>query len=136
MKWTVSPGWWVRTSPRRWGREAPEGAETDGSVESMAEFGDFVEGNPNKKGTGKLQIRIELDAGASVSIDMQFDSDGVWRPVDTLETTVKRSFYLPIIPRRSDHFRIRFTGTGGWRLYSLVRENYIGSELKSQPGRQ
>ena len=117
-------------------REAPEDAVKEGPVESMAEFGDFVEGNPNKKGTGKLQIRMELDAGASVKIEMEFDSDGVWRPVDTLTTTVKRSFYLPIIPRRSDHFKIRLTGTGGWRMYSLVRENYIGSELKSQPGRQ
>ena len=49
---------------------------------------------------------------------------------------MKRSFYLPIIPRRSDHFRIRFSGTGGWRLYSLVRESYSGSELKSTRGRQ
>ena len=117
-------------------REAPEDAVKEGPVESMAEFGDFVEGNPNKKGTGKLQLRMELDSGASVKIEMEFDSDGVWRPVDTLTTTVKRSFYLPIIPRRSDHFKIRLTGTGGWRMYSLVRENYIGSELKSQPGRQ
>ena len=105
-------------------------------IPSVREYAALVEGNPNKKGTGKLQLRMELDAGASVKIEMEFDSDGVWRPVDTLETTVKRSFYLPIIPRRSDHFKIRLTGTGGWRMYSLVRENYIGSELKSQPGRQ
>ena len=103
---------------------------------SMAEFADFVENSPNKKGTGKLQMRVELDAGAEVKIEMQFDSDGVWRLVDKLEATVKRSFYLPIIPRRSDHYQIRLTGTGDWKLYSLVRENYNGSELKSQPGRQ
>ena len=72
---------------------------------------------------------MELDEDASVTIQMQFDSDGVWRDVKTLTTEVKRSFYLPIIPRRSDHFRIRFNGTGSWRLYSLVRESYIGSEL-------
>ena len=117
-------------------RTVPEGAVQEGPVGSMAEFGDFVEGSPNKKGTGKLQVRMELDAGASVKIEMEFDSDGVWRPVNTLEATVKRSFYLPIIPRRSDHFKIRFTGTGGWRLYSLTRENYAGSELKSTVGRQ
>jgi len=46
-----------------------------------------------------------------------------------LTATAKRSFYLPIIPRRSDHFRIKIKGTGGWRLYSLVRENYSGSEV-------
>ena len=117
-------------------RTVPEGAESEGVVESMAEFGDFTEGDANKKGTAKLQVRMELDAGASVTIEMQFDSDGVWRRVTSLSSTVKRSFYLPIIPRRADHFRIRFRGSGGWRLYSLVRESYSGSELKSITGRQ
>ena len=117
-------------------RTVPEDAAPEGAVESMAEFADFTEGDANKKGTAKLQVRMELDAGASVKIEMQFDSDGAWREVTTLSATVKRSFYLPIIPRRSDHFRIRFSGTGGWRLYSLVRESYSGSELKSRPGRQ
>ena len=45
------------------------------------------------------------------------------------EAEKKRSFYLPIVPRRCDHFRIRMTGSGGCRLYSLVREVYTGSEL-------
>ena len=117
-------------------RTVPEEATPEGAVESMAEFADFTEGDANKKGTAKLQVRMELDAGASVKIEMQFDSDGEWREVTTLSATVKRSFYLPIIPRRSDHFRIRFSGTGGWRLYSLVRESYSGSELKSTSGRQ
>ena len=117
-------------------RTVPESATSEGPVESVAEFGDFVEDDPNKKGTAKIQIRIELDAGAQVKFYMQFDSDEVWREVTTLTATVKRSFYLPIIPRRSDHFQIKITGTGGWRLYSLVRESYSGSELKSTPGRQ
>ena len=82
-----------------------------------------------RMGTAKLQLRGELDAGASLTVAMQFDSDGVWREVSVLTASVKRSWYLPIIPRRSDHFRIRLTGTGMWRLYSLTREHYIGSEL-------
>lgn len=110
-------------------RTVPADAEIEDFVQSVAEFGDFVEKDPNHKGTAKIQIRMELDEDASVTIQMQFDSDGVWRDVKTLTTEVKRSFYLPIIPRRSDHFRIRFNGTGSWRLYSLVRESYIGSEL-------
>jgi len=108
-------------------RAVPDGAETEGAVDSAAEFGDFIEGHANYKGVTKLQIRVELDAGARVEIHAQFDSDGVWRAVKTLEATVKRSYYLPIIPRRADHFRIRFTGSGGWRLYSLARESYTGS---------
>lgn len=113
----------------------PEGAVPEGAVESVAEFGDFVENDPNKKGTGKLQLRMELEAGASVTVFMQFDSDGVWEDKATLTAAAKRSFYLPIIPRRSDHFRLRLTGTGGWRLYSLVRESYIGSAEDSPIGK-
>lgn len=117
-------------------REAPEDAVSEGTVESAAEFSDFVENSPNKKGTSKIQLRAELDAGATLKIEIQFDSDGTWNLVSQLETTVKRSFYLPIIPRRSDHYRLKLTGSGDWKVYSMVRENYIGSELKSRPGRQ
>ena len=69
-------------------------------------------------------------------MEIQFDSDGVWRPVDKLAATEKRSFLLPIIPRRCDHYRVRLSGSGGWRVYSMSREHYAGSDLKSRPGRQ
>ena len=107
----------------------PSVGEIEDPIESFIEFGDFVEGDPNKKGTAKLQVRAELDAGASLNIEIMYDSDGVWTPVSTLLTPKKRSYYLPIIPHRCDHFRLRFTGYGKWTLYSLVRESYSGSEL-------
>ena len=117
-------------------REAPEGAAPEGPVTWMAEFGDFTEDNPNKKGVSKLQIRLELDEGARADVLIQFDSDGVWEPVSSLEAAAKRSYYLPIIPRRADHYRLKLEGTGACRVYSLVREFYSGSELKSKQGRQ
>lgn len=119
-------------------RTVPQGATQEALVAWKAEWADFYEyttysssstATPEKKGIGKLLLRLELDEDSSVQIDMQFDSDGVWRTAKTLQTEVKRSYYLPIIPRRCDHFRIRMTGTGGCRLYSLVREVYNGSEL-------
>lgn len=109
--------------------DVPPEATAESGVCSMVEFADFVEDNPNRKGTSKLQLRLELEAGARLKIEMQFDSDGVWREVRTLDAARKKSYYLPIIPRRSDHFKIRLSGTGAWRLYSLVRESYSGSEL-------
>lgn len=109
--------------------KVPEGAVREEAVASMAEFADFVEADPNRKGTSKLQLRMELEEGARVRIFIQFDSDGVWRKVSDLTAARKRSWYLPIVPRRSDHFRLRIEGTGAWRLYSLVRESYSGSEL-------
>ncbi len=96
-------------------------------MSSAAEFGDFTEGDPNKKGLGKLQLRLELEEGASVTVWFQPDG-GDWMEVAALSSPVKRSYYLPIIPRRCDHFRLKLTGTGLWKLYSLVRESYSGSE--------
>lgn len=107
-----------------------EGTWHESGFDSMLEFADFVEGDPNRKGTAKIQLRGEIDSGCTLTVEMQFDSDGVWREVKKLFATDKRSWYLPIIPRRSDHFRVRIRGSGGgWRLFSLVRENYSGSEL-------
>lgn len=97
---------------------------------SMAEFGDFYEGGPNMAGTAKLQLRIEVEAGARVEIALRFDSEEDWKTAAELMPSAKRSYYLPIIPRRCDHFRIRLRAQGGWRLYSLTRECYQGSELK------
>ena len=83
-----------------------------------------------------MQLRIEVDAGAQCRVLIQMDSDGVWEQVGrTLTADVKRSYYLPIIPRRCDHYRLRLEGTGQCRVHSMVRELYVGSELKSKAGR-
>lgn len=114
----------------------PEGAVQETDIEWMAEFADFTDEDPNKKGLSKLQLRLELEEGATVRVYLQFDSDGVWQQVNgALGEGVKRSYYLPIIPRRTDHYRLKIQGTGGCRIHSLVREAYSGSELRVRQGR-
>jgi hypothetical protein len=92
-----------------------------------AEFADFAERSPNKKGIAKILMRLELDEGASMEIFMRFDSEGEWQKVAALEANAKRSYYLPIVPRRADHYRMKLEGVGGCRVYSMVREYYSGS---------
>ena len=83
-----------------------------------------------------FQLRVELEYGAELTVKTQFDSDGVWRTVKSLVgTDPKRSYYLPIVPRRCDHYRVKLEGSGECRIYSMTREYYAGSELKSKPGR-
>ncbi len=111
-------------------QDPPEGTEEEAAVEWFAEFADFTQENPNKKGVSKLQLRLELDAGAAVQAELMFDSDGQWVAAGSvISEGRKRSCYLPIVPRRADHYRLRLRGTGGCRIYSLVREYYTGSEL-------
>lgn len=125
---TESDGLWVIG-----GESVPSSAVLERDISSGIVFGDFYENDPNKKGVSKLQIRMELAAGASGYVYIMYDSSGLWEVVkevaNSAQTTGKRSFYLPLIPRRCDHFKISITMTGEWSLYSLVRESYSGSEL-------
>ena len=115
----------------------PEEATMEDAFDWMAEFADWCEDSPNKKGVSKLLLRLEGDEGAEVQLFIMFDSTGEWIAVNgTLEGGVKRSYTLPIVPRRGDHYRIKLEGHGGCRVYSLAREYYDGSSLKSLPGRQ
>ena len=116
--------------------EVPEDASREAAVNWMVEFADFTEEDPNKKGISKLQLRLELEAGATAQVWIQYDSDGQWQPVSSaLGEGTKQSYYLPVIPRRADHYRIKITGQGGCRIYSMTRETYSGSELRSKTGR-
>ena len=111
-----------------------EAAELEGPVPSMVEFGDFTYGGPNRQGISKLQLRMEVDAGAKADISVMFDSSGVWQPVRTVRGDTaagrKGSHYLPVIPRRCDHFRVKIVCDGPWKLHSLAQEVYTGSEME------
>ncbi len=111
------------------GRELPRDAVPEGTVRSSAEFADFTSGEPNRKGLMKLIVRMELDAGSRVTVSMLDSPDGEWQRAAELTAEGKRSFVIPLVPRRADSFRIRFEAEGGYRLHSLVREFYVGSEL-------
>lgn len=117
-------------------QDPPEGSTPETDIRWFAEFADFTEEDPNKKGVSKIQIRLELEEGATVQVYLMLDSDGEWHKVNgALGEGVKRSYYLPIVPRRADHYRLKLEGTGGCRIFSLVREYYSGSELKNKAGR-
>lgn len=116
-------------------REAPEGCSEEKDLEWNVEFADFVDGSQDKKGVGKLQIRLSLEEGEVLRVWAQFDSDGEWRLVrEIIGEDPKRSYCIPVVPRRCDHYRIRLEGTGACRIHSMTREWYAGSELKSRAG--
>lgn len=114
----------------------PEEAQKEGPVAWTAEFADFTDGSPDKKGIARLHIRLEVEEGGQVQAWVQVDSDGTWRPVgQPIGQTPKRSFQLPMVIRRGDHYRLKLTGTGGCRIYSITRERYSGSAYNATPGR-
>lgn len=96
------------------------GTGSTAQMTSLLETGDFVSGSPDCKRLLRVQLRLEADAGASITAAVQYDSDGQWHTLAAMTAGAKRSFTLPVLPRRCDHFRLRLTGTGAWRLLSLT----------------
>lgn len=97
------------------------GAGSTAQMQSLLETGDFTSGSPDCKRLLRVQLRLEAEAGASITAAAQYDSDGQWHTLANVTAGAKRSFTLPVLPRRCDHFRLRLTGTGAWRLLSLTR---------------
>lgn len=116
--------------------QPPAEAEQEPQVTWEAEFADFTDGSPDKKGLFRLHIRLEVEEGGQVQAWAQVDSDGEWHPMgQPIGPTPKRSFQLPMIIRRGDHYRLKLTGTGRCRIYSITRERYGGSAYNATPGR-
>ena len=108
------------------GSGLPDGWTEEAEVKSRLEFADFTVGSPNKKGSAKLLLRLELEKDSSLDISVSYDSGG-WLKIKTLKAERKTSYYLPTPVRRCDHFRVKLEGKGTWRLYTLTTETSDGS---------
>lgn len=104
----------------------PAWAAAEDGPESMAEFGDFTWASSDAKYPIRLHLRLETEAGTSVKAEIQYDSSGVWETAGQVGSEAKRGWYLPVPIRRCDHYRLRLTGQGRWRLYSMEHLYYDG----------
>lgn len=106
---------------------AGDGAALEGTVSWSLETGDIGLESPDYKYISKIQLRMELDVGAKVELALDSGS-GQWETKFAASATRKRSFTAPIIPRRCDTMRLKITGSGGCRIYSLTHTIEQGSE--------
>jgi len=60
---------------------------------------------------------------------LEYDSDGVWIPAGTVQMSRTGTATLPIRPRRCDHMRLRLSGTGNIRIYSIAKILEVGSDV-------
>jgi len=115
-------GIWVIGNP-----VAPAGSTVEASLPWSYETGDMIDGDPNKKDVKKINLRCELETGATLKLEIKYDSAGSWITVKELTAGVKQSYYMPLIPHRNDHYRLKLSGTGDITLHSLTREAGHGS---------
>lgn len=93
-----------------------------------AEFGTFGYESEAQKYLSRFNIRLHMDAGAVARMWIQYDSDGVWHEQGEMEATNTTTLMLPVIPRRCDHCKVKLTGMGHVRIFSIARVLEIGGD--------
>ncbi len=83
---------------------------------------------PDRKYISRFNIRLMMESGASFSVYLQYDSDGVWHNCGTLRRAQTGTVTLPIRPRRCDHMQMKIAGQGNVRVFSITRILEVGSD--------
>ncbi len=87
----------------------------------MAESGILDYAYPGHKYLSRYKLSLWMDEGAELTLWLEYDSSGEWIESGRIENAGMGTRTLPVRPRRCDHMRIRLTGRGGFRLFSLAR---------------
>lgn len=84
--------------------------------------------SPDNKYVGRINLRITLEFGTNVDFFLQYDSCGEWEHKFNMSGTGTRTFSVPIIPKRCDHFKYKISGTGGCKIHSVTKTIEEGSD--------
>lgn len=110
--------------------EIPGGASQEAALQSWVEFGDFTFDSFDSKYPVRLRLRLSMGAGASVAAFIQYNSNGRWTAITTVQTDHKRGFHLTVPVRRCDHFRLKLQADGDWQLWAMAWELYDGRYVR------
>lgn len=97
-------------------------------VEWYVESGTIGYSSPDNKYVGRINLRITLEFGTNVDFYLQYDSCGEWEHKFNMSGTGTRTYSIPIIPKRCDHFKYKIVGKGDCKIHSLTKNIEEGSE--------
>ncbi len=97
-------------------------------IEWSATFCPFNETINEKKGYSKFHLRIEMTAGAWLTVDVKTDTDTQWKEVYKTYNEKARTITVPIIPTRCDSITVRLRGKGECTVKAFIREFATGSD--------
>lgn len=107
--------------------DVPEKA-TEGKVDWFVESSAVGYSSPDNKYVGRINLRITLEFGTNVDFFLQYDSCGEWEHKFNMSGTGTRTYSIPIIPKRCDHFKYKITGKGGCKIHSVTKTIEEGSD--------
>lgn len=84
--------------------------------------------SPDKKYVSRLDVRMKLVPGATVSFYADYDSLGSWEHLFTMTGVDLKSFSVPVKPKRCDHMRLKIVGRGEAKIFSIYKTVEWGSD--------
>ena len=101
---------------------------TEDKFDWFVESGTIGYSSPDHKYVARINLRISLELGANADFYLQYDSSGVWEHKFNMSGTGTRTFSVPIIPKRCDHFKYKLSGRGGCKIFSITKTTEEGSD--------
>ena len=105
---------------------AEKGSEN--KIDWFVESGTIGYSSPDNKYVGRINLRITLEFGTNVDFYIQYDSCGEWEHKFNMSGKGTRTFSIPIIPKRCDHFKYKIKGYGGCKIHSITKTIEEGSD--------
>ena len=102
---------------------------TEEKFDWFVESGPIGYSSPDNKYVGRISMRISLEFGTDVDFYMQYDSCGEWEHMFNMSGSGTRTYSIPIIPRRCDHFRYKIKGKGECKIHSITKTIEEGSDI-------
>lgn len=100
----------------------------ESAVSWFAETGAQGFETPDRKYVSRFNLRLKIPDGSHLKLEIEYDSSGEWESQGEIYGSGDRTFLLPVRPRRCDHFRLRLSGEGDVRLYTITRVYESGSD--------
>ena len=98
-----------------------EGVVPEESVKWSAETGILGATTPDNKYVTRIDLRMSVAKGSRVAVHIEYDSMGDWERLMEIDGLTLTTFTIPVIPRRCDHFRLKFEGEGDAKIFSISK---------------
>ena len=108
--------------------EVPEKGKEE-KFDWYVESGVIGYSSPDHKYVARINLRISLEVGTNVDFYLQYDSCGEWEHKFNMAGSGTRSFSVPVIPKRCDHFKYKIVGKGGCKIHSITKTIEQGSDV-------
>ena len=102
---------------------------TEDKFNWFVESGNIGYSSPDYKYIARINLRLTLDFGTNVDFYIKYDSTGEWEHKFNMSGKGTKTFTIPIIPKRCDHFKYKLVGKGGCKIHSITKTIEGGSDI-------